>query len=213
MRVTNDSGVAAVLVSIVLIIAGCSGSTDEPAGLATTAPPQATSSTPPEEPSPTPTSTAPPALEELRTMELPPGLVIEELPDVAGADLAALEAYVRWEVEYWRALLENEVDDAIDDLATEEVVAMLADQVEAQADNGFRLGGTLRFVPTVEGATEGAAVVTGCFDQSEVMTVRDGVAEESADSADNPQFTATADLSFSGTDWIVTAYQTEIGPC
>lgn len=214
VRVTNGSGAAATLVTAILIITGCSGSTEEPAGLAKTAAPQATSPTPPEEPDPTPTSTVPPALEELRTLELPPGLVIEDIPDVTGAELAALDAFVRFEVAHWQSLLDSEVHDELDDLAADEVVRSVADQVDAQVEEGFHLGGRLVMdPPQVEAGGSDIAVVIACYNQGEVTVVQGGNEEIGEDAAANPIYRVTADLANSGASWIVTDYRGEFDSC
>lgn len=220
MRVTNHCGVAALLAIAALLIAGCSGSEEEPAGLATTDPAPATSSSPPAEPDPTdeadptPTATMPPALQELRTMEMPAGLVIESIPDADGAELAALDAYVRFEAARWQSLLDSEVSGELEALATDEVVERVADQVGVQVEQGFRLGGrVLMDTPQVEAAPADIAVVTACFNQGEVTVIRDGNEEIGEDAAANPVFMLTADVANSGAGWVVTDYRLDFEAC
>lgn len=217
MRVTNHGGAIALLASAVLIIAGCSDSAEAPSGLATSDPATAgPSPSPPDEsePTPTPTSTVPPALEALRSMELPQGLVIDDIPDATGMELAALDTFVRFEIARWQSLLDSEVRSELGDLASDEVVQDVRDQVEVQVDEGFHLGGTLTMEsPQVDAAESGIAVVRACFNQGEVTVVRDGNEEVGEDAAANPVYQITADVSNAGGGWVITDYRGELDAC
>ncbi|MGH8775795.1 MAG: hypothetical protein ACRDWI_11665 [Jiangellaceae bacterium] len=190
-------------VVVTLVISGCGGGADEPEGLGTDTPSSASDTSPPASPG-EPATEAP---------DLPPGLVLDEVPELTGTEQAALNVYLAFEAEYWRSLLDSEVSPALPQFAARDVVQIVADQVAVQRDEDFHLGGTLRIQPTVEGATENVGVVAACLDQSQVTTVRDDREEVAPETSENPTFSAIADLSNSGAGWQVSAYRLEFDPC
>ncbi len=209
MHRTHHPGAAVALAFAALALGACSASAEEPTGLSTTsATPE--EATPTAEATPSPPAPSPDASLDL---ELPPGLVVEDPPEVEGAELAALETYLKFEAEYWKSLLDSELSAELAQLAVDDVTDQVADQVDVQVREGFTLGGTLRIDAKVEGATGDVAVVSACLDQSGVTVIRDGEEEIGADAAKNPTFSATADLAFRGDGWTITNYQTDMEQC
>ncbi|MGH8824299.1 MAG: hypothetical protein ACRDVN_07480 [Jiangellaceae bacterium] len=189
-----------------LVAASCGGGGgDEPAGLRS-------------ESAPTPDS----ASEVPSAASTPPGpsdadlgLTVTELPDVSPQERAAMDTYLAYVRAQWRTLTENQLDPSLEQLATADVVGPLRDQVQNQQAEGFHLDGSVSVdVQSVDVGTSNVAVVSACYDQSGVMVVRAGKsATPSSDSAANPTFLATADLSPRGAGLWIAAYRTELRSC
>lgn len=126
-----------------------------------------------------------------------------------------MDTYLAYVRAQWRTLTENQLDPSLEQLATADVVGPLRDQVQNQQAEGFHLDGSVSVdVQSVDVGTSNVAVVSACYDQSGVMVVRAGKsATPSSDSAANPTFLATADLSPRGAGLWIAAYRTELRSC
>jgi hypothetical protein len=212
VQASKHGGATALLVSGVLLAAACSGSTEEPAGLATSDPPPATTS-PPEEPDPTPT----PETESENDgdpfdVDLPSGLVFEDLPDLAEDEIPPFRAFMTYYAEEWRMLTTNEPSDVLQSVASPDMETALHDRIASQDESGFTLGGTLRYIgPEIIGLSEDAAVIEVCFDQSGVEAV--WYDEPGSGDTGDPQRIATLDLNHIDGRWQVVGETTEAGTC
>lgn len=214
MQATNHSGVAALLAIAALLTVGCTGSEEEPAGLATTDPAPATS-----EPTPatTPESTPTPEPDSEKAgdpldIDMPPGLVFEDIPDLAENEIAPFRAFMTYYAEEWRMLTTNEPSDLLPTVASPDLVNALNDRIASQDESGFTLGGTLRYIgPEVVGLSEDVAVINVCFDQSEVEAV--WYDEPGSGETGDPQRNAILDLNLIDGRWQVVGETTETGSC
>lgn len=147
-----------VLVTVVVLAAGCSSQAVEPPGLTATPTPSASSS-------PSATADADPALEP-SDPEL--GIVFEDVPQLSGAEVDVYNAAAAYQKEYWRMMTTNTVGPGFDVLASPEVKAMM--QRIATQNTGLELviRGVLR--TRISGVVvEGqSATVAVCDDYREV---------------------------------------------
>ncbi|WP_156043739.1 hypothetical protein [Cellulomonas sp. URHE0023] len=105
-----------VVVSAVCVgvLAGCSGSPDEPAGLSATP-------TTAVEPSPTPTPTPTPSSEVQDQSDPALGIVFTDIPDLTGDEADVYNTLATYQKEYWRTLTTNTVSPAFSVIAAAEI--------------------------------------------------------------------------------------------
>ncbi|WP_156043731.1 hypothetical protein [Cellulomonas sp. URHE0023] len=136
-----------VVVSAVCVgvLAGCSGSPDEPAGLSATP-------TTAVEPSPTPTPTPSSEVQDQSDAEL--GIVFTDVPVMTGDEADVYNTLATLEKEYWRTLTSNTVSPAYSVIASAEIQARMQQAATSNANDLGQIGGVLH-------TSVGNVVVTG----------------------------------------------------
>lgn len=153
--------VAAVGVLVLSLLAGCDGGGQEPAGLTTvTASPTATEPTP--TPTPTPTGPVDRSDEEV-------GIVFEDLPDVTGDALTALDTLTLFEVEEWRAMTTGAIDSDIAFFVAPEVVDLVQAQLDGNVEGGWTVDGVLTVTVQAIDADAHTAHATVCRDDGSAL--------------------------------------------
>ncbi len=191
----------------VALLAGCTASDPDMPGLTATpsAEPSATTS-----PTPTPTPTG---ARDLSDPEL--GIVFTDFPhDADEQTAAAVEAYMLFEKEFWRALTTNVVAPGPWVGASDEAIAWIQAQVGPNSANGVRLGGTLRTTSALVSADVDRVVLDVCRDVTETTVVHDdGTVDVGLAPGEDPTSGARLFLApTSGDSWKVDTYELT-GPC
>lgn len=213
---TGGWRLVAGLAAVVLAVAACGGSDDEPAGLDEDSPsPDVTEDSSPE-PTSEPSEPAETETPETTTaaglidFELPPGLSFVDVPEVEedSPEASALRAYLIFEAYTWQVHMEDEVPEEVFAVAGPSAVAYLEGQISYQQDNGYHMGGDLTVAPTIESATDQGATISVCVDQSESIIINDDGTEGTPT---HPEGRRRAILENVGVGWQVTSLEDEAG--
>lgn len=186
------------------LLTGCNAS--EPAEPSPTASPSPNPSA--ETPSPTPTPTATGA-SDLSDPEL--GVIFTEYPTDTDEDIvAAVETYMLFEKEFWRALTTNTVPPGPWVIATDDAIAWIQAQVGPNAEQGWAIAGTLRTTAAIASSGDGRLSLDVCRDWSDTHFIH----VESGDTATNDDLglsqrsRLTLDLiDVQGTGWKVDSHE------
>lgn len=168
---------AAAGVMVVLLLAACSGGDRTP---------DATSSGPTAASTPTlrATATPTPAATVVGVVDRSDpslGIMFEQIPDVTGAQAAALDTLMRFQVEFWRSRTDGTVSPAITDLATDRALAQVKDVVTTNAEDGWTTGGQITSTyDDVSGSTR-LVVVDLCSDEREATYTKGGTVTSGVD--------------------------------
>ncbi|WP_250443257.1 hypothetical protein [Actinotalea sp. C106] len=195
----------------VALLVGCSPS--GPDQREVTAPPAATP-TPAATATPTPTSSpAASGASDLSDPEL--GIVFTDFPrDQDEQTAAAVEAYMLFEIEFWKALTTNVVPPGPWAVASDEAIAWIQAQVGPNSANGTVVAGQLSTAITLVSADAASVVLDSCHDLTGVAFVRSDGSTENAVAA-GQDATSGARLFLvpsAGSSWKVDTYEVT-GPC
>lgn len=191
----------------VALIAGCTGNDPDLPGLTATP-----STEPPATTTPTPTPT-PAGARDLSDPEL--GIVFTDYPhDPDEQVVAAVEAYMLFETEFWRALTTNVVPPGPWVGASDEAIAWIQAQVGPNSANGLRLGGRLETTSTLVSTDADSVVLDVCRDVTETTVVHDdGTVDRGLAPGEDSTSGARLFLTPSaGSSWKVNTYEIT-GPC
>ncbi|WP_156043730.1 hypothetical protein [Cellulomonas sp. URHE0023] len=136
-----------VVVSAVCVgvLAGCSGTPDEPAGLSATP-------TTAVEPSPTPTPTPSSEVQDQSDPAL--GIVFTDIPELTGDEADVYNTLATFEKEYWRTLTTNTVSPAFSVIASVEIQDRMQQAATNNANDLVHIAGVFH-------TSVGSVVVTG----------------------------------------------------
>jgi hypothetical protein len=166
--------VACVTVGVLVVgvLAGCGGGGEEPLGLSTV------TAEPTQEvtPSPLPSTGGP-----VDRSDEAVGIVFEDLPEVTGDALKALDTLTLYELEERRATTTGVFDPSIAMFASPDVVALVQGQVDGNAESGWTVGGVLVSVVDIVDADAHTAHATVCRDASDVLYTNAGATYTAAD--------------------------------
>lgn len=197
-----------VVVSAVVclgLMVGCSAETSDTPGL-TASPTTSPSSTP----TPSPTAAAGPR--DLSDPEL--GIVFTDFPrdqDETSAD--AIQTYMLFEADFWRALKSNVVPPGPWATASDEAIAWIHAQVDPNSANGWSATGTLKASVTVVAAESTSMTLDVCRDWREVTFVNvDGTAQNTGEIDGEPLSKVRLGLVVASSGWRVATYE-PVGPC
>ncbi len=169
------SVVVSVGVLVLGLLAGCTGGGQEPAGLSTVTASPTTENEPTPTPSPTPTGPVDRSDEEV-------GIVFEDLPQVEGDALTALDTLTLYELEEQRATKTGVFDRSLAMIASSEMLELVEYQVQQNAENGWNVGGVVVSVVDIVDADAHTAHATVCRDYADVTFTKDGVTYTAAES-------------------------------
>ncbi|WP_250443254.1 hypothetical protein [Actinotalea sp. C106] len=198
----------------VALLVGCSPSgPDQPE---VTAPPAAPP-TPAASPTPaaTPTPTSSPAASGPRDLSDPElGIVFTDFPrDQDEQTAAAIQTYMLFEIEFWKALTTNTVPPGPWAVASDEAIARISAQVDPNAANGWSAAGTLGSAVSEVSVDEATASLEICLDWREAtFTNTDGTTVSAAEVDSEPLSKAHVSLVMASTGWQVDTYE-PAGPC
>ncbi|MEN0128133.1 MAG: hypothetical protein AAGC49_01745 [Brevundimonas sp.] len=174
--------VGALLVS--LAVAGCSSSSgDEPDVVAAGTTPAVTRSAPAPTASPSaaPTATATPTSAVTDRSDLALGIAFKDIPQVQGEQAEAVDALMRFQVEFWRSRVEGKVSPAVNDLATGEALAQVKDVVATNATDGWTTGGAMSNTFADLASSKHVVLVDVCVDERGATYTKAGKVTSGAD--------------------------------
>ena len=191
-----------VTVLSVALIAGCTGNDPDLPGLT------ATPSTEPPATTPIPTPT-PAGARDLSDPEL--GIVFTDYPhDLDEQVVAAVEAYMLFETEFWRALTTNVVPPGPWVIASDDAIAWIQAQVGPNAAAGWVLDGTLRTSVAVAARADSRLSLDVCRNWEQTHFVEPATGDTATN--DELDLAATSRVTLDlvnveGTGWQVTAHE------
>jgi hypothetical protein len=148
--------VVLVAAMCMVAVAGCSSPAKEPPGLTASPSPASESPTP----TPTPTFAGP---TDLSDPEL--GVVFTGIPQVEDQSTSdAIETFMYFEIEYWKALTTNEVRPGPWVIASDEAIAWIQGNVDRSKIDGWASNGTLATSIEVVSGDETTLVLDICRD-------------------------------------------------
>jgi hypothetical protein len=196
---------AGLVVLVAGALAGCTAGATEPPGL--TASPTVEAEAP--SPSPTPTLVGP-----VDRSDEAVGIVFEDLPQVTGDALTALDTLTLYELEEQRATTTGEVDPALAMIASPDLVAAVQFQVDSNTTTGWTVGGELVDTVDIVDADAHTAHATVCRDLTGVLFTQAGVTYTAADLGftDRTFFEVILSRSDASVPWMVDSHE-QNGAC
>jgi hypothetical protein len=132
-----------------------------------------------------------------------------DIPSVSRPSMRLFSEFLQSDA---RTTAQNKLDPAMSALASAAVVQDTQSTIGAGPVAG--IGSVVYTVSTVQATTSGFAVITGCLDQSKIISVRkDGSHYVDSNARNDPTLKMSADISPGLRGLRVTAYSFASGPC
>ncbi|WP_123788234.1 hypothetical protein [Phytoactinopolyspora halophila] len=131
------------------------------------------------------------------------GLTIVEPDEIPEDAAAAVATYIEFYRGWRTSLREVEIDKAVEDFGTRQVVERMESSLDYQEENGIRFGGEFVVELTIEERGDHMVVLGGCADASDLTMIDDDGERPAVEPGEESTAPVHVELTNNGGVWLI----------